>query len=112
LALTAFIMLGKAGAASSEVWHPAIDLKPKRTKQMNAALRVEPVETSRLMPVITLEAAFATDSFEVPIQPGQIQSAQRPPESNSSTSAAFNLLVTSRLTATETLCVRKTLIPS
>ena len=83
---------------------------------MNAALIIEePVETIRIMPApqseLRLEIDFSIDNFEVPIGSKPIAGRRRSPDPDCSTPVSLNLILTSRLTATETLCVRKILKP-
>ena len=91
-------------------------LLSKLPMRMNAAqLFEEPLETIRIMPVppteVRLEIDFSIENFEVPISRSVIAEPRPSPDPDSATPVSFSVLVTSRLTASETLCVRKTLKP-
>jgi hypothetical protein len=82
---------------------------------MNAALRIEePVEMIRVMPAprltLKIECSFSVESFEVPI--GFNPAVQPRQSANPEAARLFSdVVVTSRITASDTLCVKKTLRP-
>jgi hypothetical protein len=83
---------------------------------MNAALRIEePVEMIRVLPAppmeLKIESAFSVETFEVPIRCNSAAESRRSPDPDGATPIFSDVIVTSRLTATETLCVRKMLKP-
>ncbi len=83
---------------------------------MNLALVIEePVEMIRVMPSppteSRLDTTFEDENFEVSMCAGHIAGPKRSADPNSATKVCCDLLLTSRLTATETLSVRKILSP-
>ena len=84
---------------------------------MNVSLiKEKAAKTVRVLPALQielrLEATFAAESFEVAIRHGRVSNAEPSPELNCVTSPMFDLLLTSKLTATESLTVSKSLKPS
>lgn len=91
-------------------------LLAKLVDKMNAALVIEePLETIRIMPAPSIELRLAVDfsseSFEVPILSNAVVASSRSLSPDCATPVTFNLLLTCRLTATQTISVRKLLKP-